>query len=131
MSARGRVAAATWAAGLALAGMGGCSSTASFPYDRDTVWTVAVAEAAVWRPTLIDERNYRIVSEKTDLAGLEWEYRLHVGPDLNLFARRPSSRVDVSIRQTKPSRRRFLEDEKRFLAKLGISLAAMVRTGRR
>jgi hypothetical protein len=118
-------AEAAWAVALATAALAGCSSSATYPYERDFVWTLAVAEATVWRPTLIDERRHLIISEKTNLAGAELAYKLQLQPDLNPFARRPSTRAVVSIVQTKPSRRRFVEDERRFLSKLRIALDAL------
>lgn len=118
-------AAAAWAVALATVALAGCSSSATYPYEREFVWTLAVAEAMVWRPTLIDDEQHRIVSEKTNLAGTELIYKLQLQPDLNPFARRPSTRAVVSVVQTKPSRKRFVEYERRFLAKLRASLEAM------
>ena len=88
-------AAAAWAVALATAALAGCSSSATYPYERDFVWTLAVAEATVWRPTLIDEEQHRIVSEKTNLAGAELTCKLQLQPDLNPFARRPSTRAET------------------------------------
>ncbi|KPK83625.1 MAG: hypothetical protein AMJ81_07720 [Phycisphaerae bacterium SM23_33] len=126
MATTGRKAAAALVAALAGAATCGCtSSSATFPYERDLVWTAAVAETAVWRPTLTDGEDFRIVSEKTDLAGVEVTYQLELERDPNIFARQPSTRVQVSITQTKPSRKRYAQEEQKFLAKLRLCVEAM------
>ena len=124
MMARARWLAPAW---LLLAGLSaGCTeSTASYPYDKDAVWNAVIAEAAVWGPTLIDEDHLLIRSEKTNLAGTEILYELKVRTDYNPFARRPSTRVHVSMGQTEPRRKRFEPMERRFLAKLGSTIQAM------
>ena len=110
---------------LAAALLGGCASSAAYPFDKDIVWSAAVAEATVWGPTLIDEDHLLVRSEKTDLIGTEILYELKVRTDYNPFARRPSARVHVSMLQTKPKRKRFASAEGRFLDKLGSTLQAM------
>ena len=106
--------------------LAGCTeSSASYPYDKDTVWNAAIAEAAVWGPTLIDEDDLLIRSEKTNLAGTEILYELKVRTDYNPFARRPSTRVHLRMGQTQPKRMRFEPMERRFLVKLGDTLQAM------
>ncbi len=108
--------------GLA-ATMAGCQgSSSSYPFDRDTVWRVAVGEAIVWRPNLIDGNKYFIESIKTDLAGTEQRYRLEVVRDPNLFARRPSTRIYVRMEQTRPRRLRFSDLEKEFLMRIRARL---------
>ncbi len=112
-------------AGLAITG---CGTSAAFPFNYDTVWNAAVGESIVWRPDLIDDqqRPYRVSATKTDLAtGTELKYELEVANDLNPFARRPSTRVYVSMRQTKPRRVRFTQMEKEFLGKIAERLTTI------
>lgn len=109
---------------LAAAAMGGCETSAAFPFDRDTVWRAAVGESIVWRPDLIDDVIYRVTATKVNLARTEeLKYELEVISDPNPFARRPSTRVYVSMRQTKPRRIRFTQQEKEFLEKVADRLA--------
>ncbi len=112
---------------LAVVGLAitGCETSAAFPFDYDTVWQASVGEAIVWRPDMIDDqqRPYRIYCTKTSLGGgTVLKYDLKVDRDHNLFARRPSTRVYVSIRQTKPTRIRFTQMEKDFLEKVAERL---------
>ncbi len=102
----------------------GCGTSAAFPFDYDIVWNAAVGEAIVWRPNIINDeaRPYYICCTRSDLFGTEVKYDLKVTNDLNIFARRPSTRVHVSIRQTKPTRIRFTQMEKEFLAKVAERL---------
>ncbi|MCK4626915.1 MAG: hypothetical protein KAV00_16505 [Phycisphaerae bacterium] len=107
--------------GLAITG---CGTSSAFPFDYNTVWNAAVGEAIVWRPDIIndDARPYYVCCTRADLFGTEVKYDLKVTNDLNIFARRPSTRVHVSIRQTKPTRIRFTQMEKEFLAKVAERL---------
>ncbi len=111
---------------LAIAGLAitGCGTSAAFPFNYDTVWNAAVGESIVWRPDLIDDqqRPYRVFSTRTIPGGMELKYELEVANDLNPFARRPSTRVYVSMRQTKPERVRFKQMEKEFLGKIAERL---------
>lgn len=112
-------------AGLAITG---CGTSAAFPFNYDTVWNAAVGESIVWHPDLIDDRQrpYRVFSTKTTIpAGTELKYELEVANDLNPFARRPSTRVYVSMRQTKPRRVRFTQMEKEFLGKIAERLTTI------
>ncbi|MDY7009572.1 MAG: hypothetical protein SVV80_02320 [Planctomycetota bacterium] len=114
---------------LAIAGLAitGCGTSAAFPFDYDTVWRAAVGEAIVWHPDLIDDqqRPYRVSCTKTNLDGMVFKYELEVVNDLNLFARRPSTRVYVNMRQTKPRRVRFTQMEKEFLGKIADRLTTI------
>ncbi|MCD4699061.1 MAG: hypothetical protein K8R91_00605 [Phycisphaerae bacterium] len=114
---------------LAIAGLAitGCDTSAAFPFNYDTVWHAAVGEAIVWRPDLIDDqqRPYRVSCTKTNLDGTAFEYELEVAKNHNLFARRPSTRVYVSMRQTKPRRVRFTQMEKEFLGKIAERLTTI------
>lgn len=103
----------------------GCDTSSTFPFDYDTVWNAAVGEAIVWRPDIINDekRPYYVCCTRSDLSGREVEYDLEVTNDLNIFARRPSTKVHVSIRQTKPARVRFTQMEKDFLAKVAERLS--------
>lgn len=108
---------------LAVVGLAitGCETSAAFPFDYDIVWRAAVGEAIVWHPDLIDDvqRPYRVSCTRANLAGTEEvKYELEVARDPNPFARRPSTRVYVHIRQTKPTRRRFTQMEREFLEKI-------------
>ena len=107
--------------GLAITG---CDTSAAFRFDYNTVWNAAVGEAIVWKPDIIndDARPYYVCCTRADLFGTEVKYDLKVTNDLNIFARRPSTRVHVSIRQTKPTRIRFTQMEKEFLAKVAERL---------
>lgn len=108
------------------AALTGCrGSSASFPFDRDTVWRAAVGETIVWRPNLIDPDKYIVQSTKTDLGGSEYRYELRVAPDLNIFARRPSTRVHVRMQQALPETVRFKRLEREFLAGLKAKLAEL------
>ncbi len=103
----------------------GCDTSATFPFDYDTVWNAAVGEAIVWKPDLIydDKHPYRVCCTRTDLSGkTEIKYDLEVTKDINPFARRPSTKVSVSMRRTKPSRVRFTQMEKDFLEKVAERL---------
>lgn len=105
----------------------GCETSAAFPFDYDTVWRAAVSEAIVWHPNLIDDRQrpYRVSCTKNSLDGTEIKYELEVVKDLNPFARRPSTRVRLSMRQTKPRRVRFRQMEKEFLGKVAERLTTI------
>jgi len=130
MSAPLRAAAVVGLA-LAAATMAGCMpSSAAYPYSRDVVWQAAVAESIVWRPYPIEEDKHRVTSEKVGLAGEEMHYELEVKTDANPFARRPSTRVFVSMVQKKPKRRQFREQEQAFLQKLRATLDAQQRGAR-
>ena len=111
---------------LAVVGLAitGCETSAAFPFDYNTVWNAAVGEAIVWHPDLIDDRQrpYRVSCTRTSLTGTELKYDLTVDRDHNPFARRPSTRVYVSIRQTKPTRIRFTQVERDFLEKVAERL---------
>ena len=113
---------------LAVVGLAitGCETSAAFPFNYDTVWQAAVGESIVWRPDLIDDqkRPYRVLCTRSSLSGTELKYELEVTRDLNPFARRPSTRVCVSIRQTKPTRIRFTQMEKEFLERIADRLTA-------
>ena len=111
--------------GLAAAILGGCGGTSvNYPLDKQLVWRASVGEAMVWRPKIYEE-EYRIVSERKDLAGNAWRYELKVRRNPNPFARRPSTRVTVSMEQTAPSRRRYVELEEEFLQSLEATLIQM------
>jgi len=115
---------------LVVAGTAGCMRSASYPFRRDLVWRVAMTEATVWHPTLIDDDNRRVISEKTDLAGTELKYETKVEHDLNPFAPRPSTRVYVRMAQVKPQRRSFADLERQFLRKVAAILEAAARASR-
>ena len=108
-----------WLAAAVLSGCGG--TTATYPLDKQLVWRASVGEAMVWRPKIYEE-EYRIVSERSDLAGNSFRYELKVRRNPNPFARRPSTRVTVSMEQTAPSRRRFVGLEEEFLQSLEAML---------
>ena len=100
--------------GLAAAVLGGCGGTSvNFPLDKQLVWRASVGEAMVWRPKVYEE-EYHIVSERSDLAGNSFRCELKVRRNPNPFARRPSTRVTVSMEQTAPSRRMFVGLEEEF-----------------
>jgi hypothetical protein len=124
MTVMGRTIQLAVACGL-LSAAAGCSSSASFRYDRETVWRAAVGEAVIWRPTLIDDQKYVVESVKSDLAGSEQSYRLEVRRNPNPFARRPSTKVHVRMQQTRPKKVRFNRLEKEFLLALEAKLQAM------
>ena len=117
-----RLAPAVAAASLAAA-MAGCGGTsANFSYDRESVWRVAVGEAVVWRPDLIDDQKYIIESTKKHPEGVEYHYELKVTQNRNVFARRPSTTVYVWMGQTAPTQTRFNRLEKEFLLRLKATL---------
>jgi hypothetical protein len=106
-------------------GMAGCGpSSASFPYNQDVVWRAVVTEAVAWRPTLIDDQEYLIRCDRSDLSGGSSEYEVRVGRDWNLLAPKPSTSVSVSIKQTAPTTRRFRQLEQEFLLAVARLLAA-------
>jgi hypothetical protein len=110
--------------GLAAA-LGGCRGTsANYPLDKHLVWRASQGEAMVWRPKIYQEQ-YRIVSERRDLAGNAYRYELKVRSNPNPFARRPSTRVTVIMEQTSPSRRRFVQLEEQFLQSLQAVLVQL------
>ncbi|HET6428063.1 MAG TPA: hypothetical protein VFJ30_06630 [Phycisphaerae bacterium] len=111
------------AAGAALAATaGGCiHTTAAFHADRQAVWRVAMGQAVVWRPDVIDERALEVRATKTGAKDSEFTYQLKVRTDLNPFARRPSTRVLVRIAQTNP-RKRYWDEERLFLNRLAGNL---------
>ena len=111
---------------LLAAAMSGChGSSATFPFERETVWRAAVGEATVWAPNRIDTEKYIIESTKTDLVS-ERHYELSVTRDPNLFARRPSTKVHVRMRQTQPRGIEFTRLEREFLIRLRAKLEVMV-----
>jgi hypothetical protein len=111
--------------GLAAAVLGGCGGTSvNYPLDKQLVWRASVAEAMVWRPKIYEE-EYRVISERSDLAGNSFRYELKVRRNPNPFARRPSTRVTVSMEQTAPSRRRFVGLEEEFLQSLKAMLVQL------
>jgi len=112
--------------GLAAGALAGCGgSSATFPFERELVWRMAAGQAMSWRPTTIDAENYRIECDRGDLTGSEILYVVKVRPDYNLFARRPSTRVSVSMRQTKPVSRRYRQLELEFLQTIRAKLTAL------
>ena len=112
---------------LLAAGGGGCThSTAVFAYERRVVWQAAIGECVIWRPELIDEENFRITSTRIGLGGVELKYELRVDREPSLPAR-PRSRVYVRMAQTKPTSRRFVQEEKIVLRRIGASLEAVAR----
>jgi hypothetical protein len=96
----------------------GCASSQAYPHDQAAVWQVAVGEAVIWRPDRIDEKKFHIEGLKRDLGGQELQYDIDLRTDWNVFARRPSTRVFVSVRQTKPRYVRFDRMEKDFLLRV-------------
>jgi len=104
----------------------GCWGTsATFHYDRDTVWKVAVGQSIIWRPNVIDDKNYEISTTKQNPAGNEIKYQVKVRRDPNIFATKPSTKVYVYIRQTKPHYIRLRQFERDFLARLAEELHFM------
>jgi len=108
------------AAGVVASVAGGCSdpffsTTASFRADRQTVWDVAMAQAVVWHPELIDDKNRVVRATKTGLDDSERTYELKVRTDLNPFALRPSTRVLIRIAETGKNRKRHWDEEREFL----------------
>ncbi len=100
----------------------GCGSSAVYHYDMDTVWRVAVGQSIIWRPDVIDDKNYEISATKQDPAGNEIRYQLKVRSVRNPFTSRPSTMVNVYIRRTKPRYVRFKQLERDFLVNLAEEL---------
>ena len=117
---------------IALAGMllGGCQgASASFPYDRQTVWEAARGETVVWGTgSLIDDENYRVECTRSDImVGRYVEYWMEVKPDHLRLPGSAGSRVTVSMKQTTAGQVVRLEDkEHAFLRGLAAKLEATV-----
>lgn len=104
---------------------GGCNySTMAYRVDRDTVFRAAVQEAMVWHPN-IDDKNYRITSEKIGLGQTEISYDCLVETDYNPFAFRPSTRIAIRMEQVKPTQKRFTQAEQEFLLAVKSRLSGM------
>ena len=107
--------------------MTGCGTSATFPFDYETVWNASVSEAIVWHPEVIDEeqRPYRIFAVRNDLmTGTELKYELEVCNDLNPFARRPSTRVFCNHAPNQTRTGQIEADGKRVPGKGGLSAFA-------
>jgi len=100
----------------------GCGSSAVYHYDMETVWRVAVGQSIIWRPDVIDDKNYEISATKRDPAGNEIRYQLKVRPVRNPFIDQPRTMVNVYIRRTKPRYVRFKQLERDFLVNLAEEL---------
>ena len=108
--------------------LAGCyPSSQAFPYDQQTVWRVAVGEAIMWRPERIDDKQQTIIATKIDLTGNELQYQAEVKTDPNIFARRPSTRVYVTMGQTKPKEVRYYNLEEQYLGQIEARLNEMKR----
>ncbi len=107
---------------VAAAVTGGCGTSAVFPFDKQTVWQAARGEAIVWHPTLIDDNRFCVKAAIANTTGAEVRYDLEVTKDMNPFATRPSTRVYVYMRQTRPRRVNFPQMERDFLIKVAERL---------
>lgn len=122
----GRYLQAGLTAAVLATALGGCThSTAVFAYERDVVWQAAMGECVIWRPQL-DENEFVIRSTRIGLGGVELEYELTVAQEPS-WTSRPRTRVSVRMVQTKPQSRRFVQEEKILLGRIGASLEAIVR----
>ena len=125
MSPTGRWVPSCVLAAILAAVLGGCThSSAVFPYPRDAVWQVAIGECIIWRPELIDDRNLIIKSTRFGMGGVELKYELKVIEEPSWTAT-PRTRVDVRMEQIQPQTRRFIQEEKILLGRIGASLEAM------
>ena len=127
-----------WLAGCVAAAalLGGCQGTsATYPFDRDTVWQAVVGETIVWRPTDIDPEEYRVECVRREIVAgpvaywLEVHYWLEVRRNRFALPNATSTRVTVSMMQTGPSRLRLKDQEKAFLRRLSAKLGALTGKG--
>ncbi len=126
-----RIILAVVAASAGAGVLGGCTySSAAFPYDQQVVWQVAMSQAVVWHPDLIDDDARLVRATKIGLGDQKLTYEMKVRTDLNPFARRPSNRVYVRIAQRSPKRRRYTREEREFLRGVGVALAQVTRLRR-